>query len=43
MANAVTGVRRYFGGTSAAAVEQALAAAADHQGLSLVHMPVYWG
>jgi 3D-(3,5/4)-trihydroxycyclohexane-1,2-dione acylhydrolase (decyclizing) len=43
MANAVKGVRGFFGGTSAASLEQALAAAANHDGLSLVHVPVYWG
>ena len=43
LANAVTGVRGFFGGTSAASLEQALTSAANHDGLPLIHVPVYWG
>jgi len=43
MANAVQGVKGVFGGTTVAELEQALKTAFAHDGLSLVHVPVYWG
>ncbi len=43
MANAVAGVKGVFGGTSRAELESALKEAFAHSGLSLVHVPVFWG
>lgn len=43
LANAVAGVKGVFGGTTQAELEQALDAAFAHEGLSLVHVPVFWG
>jgi 3D-(3,5/4)-trihydroxycyclohexane-1,2-dione acylhydrolase (decyclizing) len=43
MANAVRGVKGVFGGYSAAELERALDEAYTHDGLSVVHVPVYWG
>lgn len=43
MANAVTGVKGVFGGFDRASLAAALREAGAHDGLSLVHVPVYWG
>ncbi|WP_062226723.1 thiamine pyrophosphate-binding protein [Aureimonas frigidaquae] len=43
MANAVKGVKAVFGGTDARSLRAALQEAHAHDGLSLVHVPVYWG
>ena len=43
MANAFTGVRGFFGGFTFQALEAALEEAHNHKGLSVVHVPVYWG
>lgn len=43
MANSVTGVKGIFGGYSRAELEAALAEGAAHPGLSLIHVPVFWG
>lgn len=43
MANSVTGVKGIFGGWSAKELEAALNEAYRHDGLSVVHVPVYWG
>ncbi len=43
MAAAVKGVKAVFGGTSAEELQAALAEARAHDGLSLVHVPVYGG
>jgi 3D-(3,5/4)-trihydroxycyclohexane-1,2-dione acylhydrolase (decyclizing) len=43
MANSVRGVRGVFGGWSVAELQAALDVAYAHKGLSLVHVPVYWG
>ena len=43
MARAVDGVFAAYGGDSAEALAAALAAAHDHDGLSVVHVPVYCG
>jgi 3D-(3,5/4)-trihydroxycyclohexane-1,2-dione acylhydrolase (decyclizing) len=43
MASAVEGVKGVFGGDSEADLERALAAAHAHHGLSVVHVPVYFG
>lgn len=43
MANAVRGVKGVFGGCSASELERALEEAYAHEGLSVVHVPVYWG
>jgi 3D-(3,5/4)-trihydroxycyclohexane-1,2-dione acylhydrolase (decyclizing) len=43
LAGAVRGVLALFGGFDRASLETALAKAHDHQGLSLIHLPVYWG
>jgi 3D-(3,5/4)-trihydroxycyclohexane-1,2-dione acylhydrolase (decyclizing) len=43
MANAVRGVLGVWGGTTLAALRQALDRAHAHPGLSLVHVPVYGG
>lgn len=42
-ARAVPGVVAFWGGTDLDALEAALDAAFAHDGLSLVHVPVYWG
>lgn len=43
LANAVHGVRAWFGGTTVAALQQALTEAYAYDGLSVVHVPTYWG
>jgi 3D-(3,5/4)-trihydroxycyclohexane-1,2-dione acylhydrolase (decyclizing) len=43
LARAVGGVRACFGGNDRASLEEALERAHRHEGLSLVHVPVYWG
>jgi 3D-(3,5/4)-trihydroxycyclohexane-1,2-dione acylhydrolase (decyclizing) len=43
MASAVAGVKGVFGGYSVAELEHALDEAYAHMGLSVVHVPVYWG
>jgi 3D-(3,5/4)-trihydroxycyclohexane-1,2-dione acylhydrolase (decyclizing) len=43
IAHAVTGVKGVFGGHTAAELTKALTAAHAHDGLSIVHVPVYWG
>ena len=43
MANAVSGVKGVFGGYSVAELKTALREAYAHEGLSLVHVPVFWG
>jgi 3D-(3,5/4)-trihydroxycyclohexane-1,2-dione acylhydrolase (decyclizing) len=43
LANSVRGVKGFFGGWSKAELEAALDQAYAHNGLSLVHVPVYWG
>ncbi len=43
LAASVEGVKAVFGGDSRASLEQALAAAHAHDGLSVVHVPVYFG
>ena len=43
MANAVRGVKGVFGGYCARDLERALEEAFTHEGLSVVHVPVYWG
>jgi len=43
LADAVGGVKGIFGGTDRASLEAALAAAHAYDGLSLIHVPVYWG
>lgn len=43
LASAVGGVLGVFGGYSRAELEAALETAYAHDGLSLVHVPVYWG
>ncbi len=43
LASAVKGVRALFGGTSADELRAALKAAQAHDGLSVVHVPVYAG
>jgi 3D-(3,5/4)-trihydroxycyclohexane-1,2-dione acylhydrolase (decyclizing) len=43
MARAVEGVKGLFGGFDRASLEAALQDAHDHDGLSLIHVPVYWG
>jgi 3D-(3,5/4)-trihydroxycyclohexane-1,2-dione acylhydrolase (decyclizing) len=43
LARAVMGVHAAFGGWQRADLEAALEAAHAHDGLSLVHVPVYWG
>ena len=42
-ANAVPGVKGIFGGTSVDELRGALASACAYDGLSLVHIPVYYG
>jgi 3D-(3,5/4)-trihydroxycyclohexane-1,2-dione acylhydrolase (decyclizing) len=43
MANAVAGVKGFFGGQTVPDLARALELAHGHQGLSIVHVPVYWG
>jgi 3D-(3,5/4)-trihydroxycyclohexane-1,2-dione acylhydrolase (decyclizing) len=43
MANSVTGVKGVFGGYSTAELNAALEEAYRHDGLSVLHVPVYWG
>ncbi|MBV8797463.1 MAG: thiamine pyrophosphate-binding protein [Hyphomicrobiales bacterium] len=43
MANSVRGVKGVFGGYSAPELECALDEGYAHDGLSVVHVPVYWG
>jgi 3D-(3,5/4)-trihydroxycyclohexane-1,2-dione acylhydrolase (decyclizing) len=43
LASAVSGVKAVWGGTTAAELRKALDAARAHDGLSLVHVPVYAG
>jgi len=43
IANAVSGVRGFFGGYTRAELSRALETAHAHRGLSVVHVPVYWG
>jgi len=43
MASAVKGIKAVFGGTSADELQAALSEARAHDGLSLVHVPVYGG
>jgi len=43
MANAVKGVRAFFGGESSSGLKSALEKAYKHQGLSVIHVPVYYG
>lgn len=42
-ANAVKGVRGFFGGYTTSELRIALDQARSHPGLSVVHVPVYWG
>jgi 3D-(3,5/4)-trihydroxycyclohexane-1,2-dione acylhydrolase (decyclizing) len=43
LAGAVRGVHALFGGYDGSALEAALESAHAHPGLSLIHVPVYWG
>jgi 3D-(3,5/4)-trihydroxycyclohexane-1,2-dione acylhydrolase (decyclizing) len=43
LAAAVQGVNALFGGFDHTSLETALERAYDHDGLSLIHVPVYWG
>ena len=43
LANAIAGVKAVHGGWSGAELKTALRAAHDHDGLSVVHVPVYCG
>ncbi len=43
LAGAVRGVNAIFGGFDGPALEAALSKAHDYEGLSLIHVPVYWG
>ena len=43
MANAVKGVKGIFGGTTPEQFRKALEDAYAHKGLSVVHVPVFWG
>ena len=43
LAGAVAGVAAFWGGTTTADLAQAMEKALSHDGLSLVHVPVYWG
>jgi 3D-(3,5/4)-trihydroxycyclohexane-1,2-dione acylhydrolase (decyclizing) len=43
LAGAVRGVNAVFGGFDEASLKAALSKAHDHKGLSLIHVPVYWG
>lgn len=42
-ARSVAGVAAFFGGTTTSELAAALEEALDHEGISLVHVPVYWG
>ena len=42
-ASSVAGVSAFSGGTSTAELAEALEKAFAHDGISLVHVPVYWG
>ncbi len=37
------GVAAFWGGTTVAELTEAMGKALSHDGLSLVHVPVYWG
>ena len=43
MSDAVKGVKAYFGGESISELKSALEKAYKHQGLSVIHVPVYFG
>lgn len=43
LAGAIGGVNALFGGFDGASLKAALSKAHAHQGLSLIHVPVYWG
>jgi 3D-(3,5/4)-trihydroxycyclohexane-1,2-dione acylhydrolase (decyclizing) len=43
MANAIAGVKGFFGGRTVDELRDALRRAYAHDGLSVVHLPVYWG
>jgi 3D-(3,5/4)-trihydroxycyclohexane-1,2-dione acylhydrolase (decyclizing) len=43
LAGAVRGVNALFGGFDEASLKAALSKAHDYRGLSLIHVPVYWG
>jgi 3D-(3,5/4)-trihydroxycyclohexane-1,2-dione acylhydrolase (decyclizing) len=43
LARAVGGVEAHFGGNDRESLERALERAHEHDGLSLIHVPVYWG
>ncbi len=43
LAGAIRGVNALFGGFDGASLKAALSKAHDYQGLSLIHVPVYWG
>ena len=43
LAGSVRGVNALFGGFDRADLEAALEKAHAHEGLSLIHVPVYWG
>ena len=43
MSEAVKGVKGFYGGETPEELEKALAQAYEHDGLSLVHVPVYYG
>ncbi len=43
LADAVSGVRGFFGGTTAAEFRSTLKTAYEHSGLSVIHVPVYFG
>ena len=43
MAEAVKGVKGFYGGATAEELEKALSQAYEYDGLSLVHVPVYYG
>lgn len=43
LANSVQGVKGFFGGYSTSELKAALVSAEQHSGLSLVHVPVYFG
>jgi len=43
LARAVGGVEAHFGGNDRGSLEKALERAHEHDGLSLIHVPVYWG
>jgi 3D-(3,5/4)-trihydroxycyclohexane-1,2-dione acylhydrolase (decyclizing) len=43
LAGAIRGVNAIFGGFDGPALEAALSKAHDYEGLSVIHVPVYWG